>query len=240
MNPETPRAMRISIIIPALNEASGIVSFLGTLREHAPDCQIILADGGSTDGTPGMARPLSDSVVESASGRAVQMNAGAAVAKAEILLFLHADTWLPPSFAQDIAAALVDGACWGRFDVKIEGRSRWLPVITRMMNLRSRLTGIATGDQAMFMTRPAFDRVGGFPDQRLMEDIEMSRRLKRLGKPACLAGPAITSGRRWDEKGALRTVLLMWRLRLAYWAGAHPETLAIRYGYGPRAPVRDG
>jgi rSAM/selenodomain-associated transferase 2 len=226
--------MRISIIIPALNEAAGITSLVQALRTDAPGCELIVADGGSTDGTREIAAPLCDAVVESAAGRATQMNAGAAIAKGDILLFLHADTRLPAGFADAIAAAIAAGAIWGRFDVRIEGRSRWLPVIARMMNLRSRLTSIATGDQAMFMTRAAFASVGGFPDQRLMEDIEMSRRLKRLSKPACLERPAITSGRRWDEKGSLPTILLMWRLRFAYWAGVDPEALAIRYGYGAR------
>jgi rSAM/selenodomain-associated transferase 2 len=232
--------MRVSIIIPTLNEAAGVASFLQKLRTDAPLCELIIVDGGSTDETPAMAGPLCDAVVVSAAGRARQMNAGAAIAKGDILLFLHADTRLPAEFGDAIMAAIGRGAAWGRFDVRIEGRSLLLPLVARMMNLRSRLTGIATGDQGMFMTRTAFDEVGGFPDQRLMEDIEMSRRLKRLGKPACLEGPAITSGRRWDEKGALRTILLMWRLRLAYWAGADPDSLAIRYGHGPRKAARNG
>jgi rSAM/selenodomain-associated transferase 2 len=231
--------MRISIIIPALNEADGIADLLRKLRADAPDCELILADGGSADGTRDIAAPLCDALVESAPGRATQMNAGAAIARGAILLFLHADTRLPGGFSETVTAAMAAGSCWGRFDVRIEGRSRWLPVIARMMNLRSRLSGIATGDQAMFTTRAAFDAVAGFPDQRLMEDIEMSRRLKRLGKPACLEASVITSGRRWDEKGALRTMLLMWRLRLAYWAGADPEALAIRYGYGPKKAPHD-
>jgi rSAM/selenodomain-associated transferase 2 len=232
--------MRISIIIPALNEAAGIAACLLALRAEAPDCELVLADGGSRDLTREIARPLCDAIIESAPGRAAQMNAGAAIATGDILLFLHADTRLPARFVDSVAGAIASGSCWGRFDVRIDGRSQWLPVIARMMNLRSRLTSIATGDQAMFMTRGAFEALGGFPDQRLMEDIEMSRRLKGLGKPACLAGPAITSGRRWDEKGVFATVLLMWRLRFAYWAGADPEELAIRYGYGPGKGSPDG
>jgi rSAM/selenodomain-associated transferase 2 len=222
----------LSVIIPTLNEAAGIEAMLRGLRAIAPAAEIILADGGSQDGTPALAAPFCDAVVAGPPGRARQMNAGAGRATRETLLFLHADTRLPPDFASQIAAALGKGARWGRFDVRIEGRSRWLPLVGAMMNVRSRLTGIATGDMAMFMSRAAFTDAGGFPDQRLMEDIEMSRRLKRLGPPACLIGPAITSGRRWDEKGALRTILLMWRLRLSYWLGADPETLAARYDYG--------
>jgi rSAM/selenodomain-associated transferase 2 len=232
--------MRISIVIPTLNEAARVAALLARLRTDAPGCELIVADGGSRDETREIAASLCDAVVESAAGRANQMNAGALIAKGDVLLFLHADTWLPKGFADVVAAAIAEGAGWGRFDVRIEGRSRWLPLIARMMNLRSRLTGIATGDQAMFMSRAAFDAAGGFPDQRLMEDIEMSRRLKRAGPPACLPGPAVTSGRRWDEKGALRTMLLMWRLRFAYWAGAEPEALAVRYGYGRAKVSSDG
>jgi rSAM/selenodomain-associated transferase 2 len=225
--------MMISIIIPALNEAASIERFLADLRGIAPDIEIILADGGSADATIRIASRFCNVSVTSDPGRARQMNAGAGRASGDILLFLHADTRLPADFHAKITNAVSAGADWGRFDVRIEGASRWLPLIARMMNWRSRLTGIATGDQAMFMTRAAFDATGGFPVQRLMEDIEISRRLKKISNPACLGRYAITSGRRWDENGALATLMLMWRLRLAYWLGADPEALAIRYGYGP-------
>ncbi|MGL4727827.1 MAG: TIGR04283 family arsenosugar biosynthesis glycosyltransferase [Bosea sp. (in: a-proteobacteria)] len=226
--------MMISTIIPALNEAASMERFLFELRAIASNIEIILADGGSTDATTRIASRFCNAVVSSDPGRARQMNAGAARASGDVLLFLHADTRLPPNFEALIHDAISAGADWGRFDVRIEGRSRLLPMIAAMMNWRSKLTRIATGDQAMFMTRSSFEQVGGFPDQRLMEDIEMSKRLKRLSKPACLAVPVMTAGRRWDEKGALPTIWLMWRLRFAYWRGADPEDLAIRYGYGAK------
>ena len=161
------------------------------------------------------------------------MNHGAGEAHAPTLLFLHADTRLPADADRLLATALATGARWGRFDVRIEGRSRWLPVVATFMNLRSRLTGIATGDQALFMRREVFDRVGGFPDQPLMEDVEITRRLcarpREFGRPACLRQRVVTSGRRWDERGAWRTIVLMWRLRWAYWRGARAEDLARLY-----------
>ncbi len=231
----------LTIIIPTLNEADGITAFLEDLRQIAPAAEIILADGGSQDGTPALAAARCDRIVTSAAGRARQMNAGAAAATGHVLLFLHADTQLPADFTRQIKDARAHGAVWGWFAVRIDGQSCWLPLVARMMNLRSRLTGIATGDMGLFVTRTAFRAAGGFPEQRLMEDIEISRRLKRFGKPAALKGPAITSGRRWDRQGALRTILFMWRLRLAYWLGASPEMLAQRYGYGPspHVPRRD-
>lgn len=163
------------------------------------------------------------------------MNVGATLARGDILLFVHADTTLPPN-----ALALVrDGLAatdraWGRFDVRIAGRHPLLPVVATLMNLRSGLTGVATGDQAIFIRRAAFDRVGGFPEIALMEDIAISAKLKRLSRPLRLRSPVVTSGRRWDENGFWKTVLLMWRLRLAYWTGADPSELARAYGYAPR------
>jgi rSAM/selenodomain-associated transferase 2 len=231
--------MRLSIIIPVLNEANCIADLLRAIAPlRARGCEIIVADGGSTDGTMQIAAPYADSVIQSIRGRAHQMNAGAADAKGDILLFLHADTQLPPKADQLIATALANGALWGRFDVKITGQSRWLPIIAAMMNLRSRMTGIATGDQAMFMTRGLFIHIGGFPSLPLMEDITLSGLLKRVVAPACLRAKVTTSGRRWDQHGALRTIVLMWRLRFAYWRGADIASLARVYGYIP-AEKRD-
>ena len=156
------------------------------------------------------------------------MNAGAAASRAPRLLFLHADTRLPADADARVARALAR-APWGRFDVRIDGRSRWLPLVAALMNLRSRLTGIATGDQAIFVRRDAFDRIGGFPDQPLMEDVEISRRLRAIGRPACLRARVVTSGRRWDAHGAWRTIRLMWRLRWRYWRGESPQSLAEAY-----------
>ncbi len=223
--------MSLSIILPVLNEAQGIAETLGALRGLG--AQVIVADGGSRDGTIGAALPLAGLVVPAPRGRAVQMNAGAREASGDLLLFLHADTKLPAGAVELIAAALQSHQ-WGRFDVAIEGRSPFLRLISAMMNVRSRLTGIATGDQAMFMTRKAFEAIGGFPEIPLMEDIAASKALKRIGPPACLRARVRTSGRRWDKNGVLRTVLLMWRLRLEYFFGADPDGLALRYGYRPR------
>jgi rSAM/selenodomain-associated transferase 2 len=151
-----------------------------------------------------------------------------------VLLFLHADTALPEAADRMIAGAVGAGREWGRFDVHIVGRHRMLPVIATLMNWRSRHTGIATGDQAIFVTRKAFDAVGGYPDIALMEDIALSRALRRRSPPACLSARVRTSGRRWEQHGVWRTIWLMWRLRAAYWLGADPVELARRYGYRPR------
>jgi len=224
-------ASALSIVVPALDEAAGIVATLQALQPlRRRGAEVLVVDGGSRDATATLAAPLADRVIVSARGRAAQMNAGAAAARGNLLLFLHADTRLPDGADALVAQALHDGrAAWGRFDVHIEGRSRGLPMVAAMMNLRSRLSGIATGDQAMFMTREAFAAAGGFPLQPLMEDIELSRRLLRQARPACLRQRVRTSGRRWDQRGLWRTIVLMWRLRWAYWRGTPAEALAARY-----------
>lgn len=224
-------SMRLSVVIPALDEAAQIGAVLQRLQAmRARGVEVIVVDGGSGDATVAIAEPLADAVIGAPRGRARQMNAGAAMAGGEILLFLHADTLLPADADLQIGAGLESGArVWGRFDVRIAGRARMLRVVAAMMNLRSRLTGIASGDQALFMTRAAFDAAGGFPDQELMEDIELSRRLLRVSRPCCLAGPALTSGRRWEARGVWRTIFLMWRLRWLYARGESPARLAARY-----------
>jgi rSAM/selenodomain-associated transferase 2 len=226
----------LSIIIPALDEETGLAASIEPLAPfRARGAEVIVADGGSRDRTVEIARALADRVVGSPRGRATQMNAGAAAARGEILLFLHADTRLPEEADRLVLDGLTDSVWrWGRFDVQIEGRSWLLPVIAGLMNWRSAITGIATGDQAIFVAREAFEAVGGFPDIPLMEDVALSKRLKRVSRPLCIAARAITSGRRWDRNGVLRTVLMMWRLRLEYWLGAPPAALARRYGYIPR------
>jgi len=226
----------ISIIIPALNEESSLASAIESLAPfRARGAEVIVVDGGSRDRTIELARTLADRVVVSPRGRATQMNAGAAVARGDVLLFLHADTRLPDEADRLVLDGLTDSVWrWGRFDVQIEGRSLLLPVIAGLMNWRSAITGIATGDQAMFVTRDTFEAVGGFPDIPLMEDIALSKWLKRVSRPLCIAARAITSGRRWDQHGAVRTILLIWRLRFEYWLGAPPAVLARRYGYVPR------
>jgi rSAM/selenodomain-associated transferase 2 len=221
----------LSVIIPTLNEADTIVSLaraLAPLRARA--CEVIVVDGGSQDGTAALAQPFADRVIAASPGRAVQQNAGAAAAAGEVLVFLHADTGLPEDADRRMLRGLeASGRGWGRFEVRLSGSHPLLRVIERMMGLRSRLTGIATGDQAIFVRADWFRRVGGFPEQPLMEDIALSRALLRLGRPLCLRERVITSSRRWERKGVVRTMLLMWRLRLAYWWGADPGELEKRY-----------
>ena len=226
-------APALSIIVPVLNEAALIEARLLALAPlRAAGAQIILADGGSTDDTQALAAPHCDAVILAPRGRASQMNAGALQARGEVLLFLHADTRLPEGTMALVLEGLAKTpAAWGRFDVRIEGHSRLLPLIAALMNLRSRLTGISTGDQAMFIRHKTFEALGGFPDFALMEDVAMSRALKTISAPLCLRAKVVTSGRRWDQNGALRTILLMWRLRLAFRLGADPDELARRYGY---------
>jgi len=221
----------LSIIIPVLNEAGEIGATLAALRPmRARGCEVIVADGGSTDGSPEIARGLADAVVACGRGRARQQNAGAAVARGEVLLFLHADTRLPEDADARVTGGLRrSGRGWGRFDVRLAGRHPMLRVIERMMGLRSRLTGIATGDQAIFVRRAWFQRIGGFPDMPLMEDVALSAALKRLGPPLALRDTVRTSSRRWEERGVWRTMALMWRLRLEFWAGVDPAKLAERY-----------
>jgi rSAM/selenodomain-associated transferase 2 len=222
---------RLSIVVPTLNEEARIgacLQALGTLRRRG--AEVIVVDGGSTDATVAVAAPLADRVLQAPRGRARQMNAGAAQARAETLLFLHADTRLPDDALHAIETALVDPRThWGRFDVQIEGKPTLLRAVAWLMNLRSRGSGIATGDQAIFVRRSAFSRVGGFPDQPLMEDVELSLRLRKWSAPACLREQVTTSGRRWERDGAWRTIALMWRLRWLYWTGTPPERLAERY-----------
>jgi rSAM/selenodomain-associated transferase 2 len=230
-------APTLSIIIPVLNEAAGIAALLQSLQGlRAEGAEIIVADGGSADATIQLALPLADQVMTAPQGRASQMNAGAAIARAPVLLFLHADTQLPETALMLVTQAIQRGRQWGRFDVRISGTASGLGLIASMMNLRSRLSGIATGDQAIFVRRDVFKQVGGFPDLPLMEDISFSRQMKRLGRPACLSEKVITSGRRWEKHGVLRTILLMWSLRLRFFFGADPADLAREYGYVPRQP----
>jgi rSAM/selenodomain-associated transferase 2 len=220
---------RITVVVPALNEAPCIVGCLDVLAPlRARGHEVIVVDGGSEDGTARLAQDRADRVLVAPRGRASQMNAGARAARGAALVFLHADTRLPPDADRLVLEALA-ARRWGRFDVEIDGCGALLALVGAMMSLRSRLTGIATGDQALFVRRSAFDAVGGFPEIPLMEDIELSRRLRRGGPPACLRARVVTSARRWQARGALRTIVLMWRLRLAYALGADPARLAERY-----------
>ena len=225
----------LSIIVPAFDEAANIADALQALAPFRQrGAEVIVVDGGSRDRTAELARPHADRILTAARGRGAQMNAGAGTARGEVLLFLHADTRLPPDADRLVVRALAGANAWGRFDVRIEGRSPLLALVAALMNWRSRLTGIATGDQAMFVSRKIFAEAGGFPEIPLMEDIALSQRLKRIARPICLAARVVTSGRRWERHGVVRTMLMMWRLRLAFFLGADPAVLARRYGYVER------
>ena len=235
---ERPGAPRLSIVIPALDEADGIGSALEALRPlRERGHEVVVADGGSSDGTAERAaRGGADRVVAGPRGRARQMNAGAEAASGDVLLFLHADTRLPAEADRLVFAALGDRADWGSFGVRLSGAHPAFRVIERLISLRSRLSGIATGDQAIFVTRERFAAAGGFADAPLLEDVELCRRLKRAsGRPARPRAPVVTSSRRWEAGGIVRTVWLMWWIRGAYALGASPERLARHYRFGARA-----
>lgn len=226
----------ISVVIPTLDEADGIVALLDALAPvRAAGGEILVVDGNSPDGTAGIAAPHVDRVLSAPRGRAAQMNAGAAAARGTLLVFLHADTRAPIETLLRLPDLLNrSGRSWGRFDVRIAGRHPLLALVAWSMSQRSRFTGIATGDQGLFVERALFERVGGYPAIPLMEDIALSRRLKQHGRPLCVRDRVVTSGRRWESKGVVRTILLMWSLRLAYALGTRPETLARIYGYRSR------
>ena len=241
--------IQLSIVIPLLNEADNLPKLMGHLAHLAhlnpAPYQVILVDGGSTDNSVAIAKELIESlidsspsviseqvidwqIIESAAGRALQMNAGAELATGDVLLFLHADTQLPNHAIADITSA-VRQAAWGRFDVRLDSSTWMLKVVSQMINWRSRLSGIATGDQAIFIKKPLFDQLGGYPQQPLMEDIELCKRLKGIGKPACLRSKVITSARRWQQYGTWRTIGLMWHLRFDYWRGVSADNIKQRY-----------
>ena len=241
---QEPQEPPLTIVVPVLNEAATLVPRLLALQAlRAGGALVVLVDGGSTDGTLAVARAYADLALLAPRGRGAQMNAGAVASRhratspagtEDILLFLHADTALPEQADRWIRQALQGGAVWGRFDVRIDSPRTVFRLIGSLMNLRSRWTGVATGDQAVFVQRAAFEAVGGFEDIALMEDIALSRALRRLSRPACLRQRVTTSARRWEQHGVWRTVLLMWRLRAAYFFGADPAQLAMQYGYRPR------
>jgi len=221
--------MYFSIIIPTLNEADNIKSCLLQLQNIRQQSEIIVVDGGSSDNTIQLATPLADKVISSDKGRAKQMNAGAEYATGKMLVFLHADTFLPKNAFDLIKLADKN---WGRFDIKLSGKHFMLKVVSSFMNWRSRLTGIATGDQVIFVSRALFDKVAGYPDIALMEDISFCANLKQISRPNCINAKVISSGRRWEKFGVTKTILLMWSLRLRYFFGESPEVLVKLYSAG--------
>jgi rSAM/selenodomain-associated transferase 2 len=223
----------LSVVIPVRNEAQALPYLLGDLADlRAAGAELILVDGGSTDGTCELALGLFDQLLRTAPGRALQMNAGAAVARGEYLWFVHADTRVSVESLESLQGALKERTLWGRFDVRLSGPGLALQVIGAMINLRSRLSGIASGDQGIFVARQRFEALGGYAPIPLMEDLQLCRRLKALARPRCLRPPLSTSSRRWERHGIWRTVVLMWCLRLAYYCGASPEKLARQYRRG--------
>jgi rSAM/selenodomain-associated transferase 2 len=223
--------MRVSIVVPVLNEADGIARFLDSLQAlRRAGHEVIVADGNSGDVTVQRAAPLADKIVTSPAGRARQMNAGAAAASGDVILFLHADSSLSEQGIAALSEGIdTSGRRWGRFNVRLTGDRFLFRVVEWFMNTRSRLTGIATGDQGIFVERKLFESVGGFPDIPLMEDVALSARLKQIERPLCLNATIETSSRRWEQHGAWPTIWLMWRLRYAYWRGADPSALARIY-----------
>jgi rSAM/selenodomain-associated transferase 2 len=221
---------RLSVIVPMLDEESAIADTLSALRSGAPDAEIVVVDGGSADRSVELARPLCDVLVTSARGRAIQMNAGATRATGDVFAFVHADTLVPATFASDIDAALADSrVAGGRFDLRLDDPHPLCRLIGILINLRSRLSRTATGDQAIFVRRNVFQQLGGFPLIPICEDLAFARRMKRSGRVACLRSQVVTSARRWRRRGILRTVLTMWTIRALYLAGVTPARLARIY-----------
>jgi rSAM/selenodomain-associated transferase 2 len=224
--------MKFSIIIPTMNEAQTITNCLTPLQSLRKAGELIVVDGGSEDNTMALAKPLADKLIPSATGRAIQMNNGAAHANGEVLIFLHADTSLPDAGVELISQAITDKRQWGRFDIKLKGSHLMLTVVAWFMNCRSRLTGVATGDQAIFITKSLFESVGRYPAIPLMEDVALCKILKKMSPPLCLKAKVTSSGRRWEKFGVIKTILLMWNLRLRYYFGTDPRLLAVLYNKG--------
>ena len=222
----------ISIIIPTFNEEVGITPFLTKLQALRPQCELIVVDGGSDDQTASLAEAYVDDVIKADKGRSIQMNVGTAMASGSIVLFLHSDTYLPDDAIEQIQYAISKGYRWGRFDITLSGKAKMLGMVAWLMNKRSRWTSIATGDQAIFVEKSLFEQVGGYADIALMEDIELSGKLKHVSKPYCSYKKVTSSGRRWLSFGIFRTICLMWWLRLRYYFGADPSALAQLYRKG--------
>jgi len=221
--------MPVSIIIPALNEEYSIQELLQQLQIFRNNGhEVVLVDGGSNDHTIAKSTTLTDQVITSSPGRAVQMNKGVSKARHDIIWFLHADTLVPENAIENIEQALNINE-WGRFNIKLSGSHLLFRIIEKMINVRSCLSGIASGDQGIFVKRDIFDSVKGFSEIPIMEDIELSKKLKKISKPICLKNKLVTSSRRWEKNGILATILLMWRLRFLYFIGSSPDKLARFY-----------
>jgi len=219
-----------TIVIPTLNEEAEIHACLMKLqRLREEGFEVIVVDGGSFDKTPQLLEGLCDQFISTRQGRAGQMNAGARQARGEFIFFLHVDTQLPDKFSEVIISIEADRFCWGRFDVTLSGKHWSFRIIESMMNLRSRLTGIATGDQVIFVSKKLYQEVDGFPEIALMEDIVMSRSLKNISSPLCLRHKVLTSSRRWEKHGIISTIFKMWWLRFSYCIGIDPIKLARQY-----------
>ena len=219
----------LSIIIPVLNEETTLPDALDRLQYlRQQGHEVIVVDGGSRDDSLMLAQQAADNVIVSQPGRAVQMNNGAELATGDVLLFLHADTVLPKAVEQ-VFSKIEDEVFWGRFDVRLSGKKLIFRIIETMMNLRSRITSVATGDQVIFVERSLFEKIGGYPEIDLMEDIAISKQLRKICKPVCVRDRVMTSSRRWEDRGAVRTILLMWKLRLYYFFGISPRKLSRMY-----------
>jgi rSAM/selenodomain-associated transferase 2 len=225
-----PELKKLSVIVPMLNESPVIAGTLDALRRRAPNAEVIVVDGGSSDASVAIARPLCGTLITASRGRAHQMNAGARVSHGDALVFVHADTIVPRTFVADVASALSDPAVvGGRFDVRLDSNALPYRIIGAMISLRSRISRTGTGDQAIFVRREVFDSLGGFPEIELCEDLAFSRRLKRAGRVACLRTRVTTSARRWDRDGLVRTILKMWLIRAMYRVGVPPSRLRRMY-----------
>ncbi|HCW91760.1 MAG TPA: glycosyl transferase [Marinobacter sp.] len=230
--------MAVSIVVPVWQEAEVIEDSLRALEPlRRAGHEVLVVDAGSPDGTARKAAPLCDRVIESGKGRAAQMNTGAGAARGNLLLFLHADTQLPERALAELRNFYTHSErSWGRFDVRLSGSRMMFRVIAWFMNRRSRLTGICTGDQALFVRREVFEVLGGFREMPLMEDVELTSRLRLVSRPFCIHAPVVTDSRRWEQEGIWRTILLMWWLRWRYWRGESPQSLVNTY----RTDVRNG
>ena len=223
--------MRLSVIVPVWNEEIVLSAQLEQLRKQCaePGCELVFVDGGSTDTTEQLLHESGAVWLVAGRGRGLQMNAGAAVTGADVLLFLHADTLLPPDWSALVMKAIEAGNIGGFFRVRLDSHRWLLRIVGHLITFRSRSTGLATGDQALFVTRRVFESTGGFANMPLFEDVEFTQRLKRLGSLAAVDATVVTSARRWIQMGPLRTILRMWVLRAMYTLGMQPERLARFY-----------